>query len=137
MSYLTSNVYNSKAIPSLISAVFIDLMTVLLPLLLELPKRCILYVRSRKNLIYEEEDIIEKLLESIAPWDKKFINNVQSLKDLLSRFNDLFNITNGESFEKGFSLRCEEKELYNFVKNNPTMKSFIIFIKTCNYLYYD
>ena len=135
--YLISDLYQSKAISMLIAAFFIDGMTIIIAFLFEIPKYCILYIRSRKNLIYEEEEIIEKLFEVTSPLNESFIDNVKSLRDKLVEFLNLFEFSSETAFEKGYSLVCSKEKLNNFISNNRSMMSFVVFIKVCHYLFYD
>lgn len=137
IEYFFSNIYRSKALSMLVAAIFIDGMTVLLPLLLEIPKKCILYVRSRKHLIYEEEEIIEKLLEANSPIDSHFINNVINLRDKLIEFLNLFEFSHREALENGYSQYCNKSNMDNFIKKNRNLFAFITFLKVVEYLYYD
>ena len=135
--YLGSDVYQSKAISMLIAALFIDGMTIIIAFLLEIPKYCILYIRSRKNLLYEEEEIIEKLFEITSPLDESFIDNVKVLRDKLLEFLNLFEFSNEKAFEKGYSVMCSKEKMDGFIQKNRNVMSFIVFIKVCHYLFYD
>lgn len=137
IEYFFMNNYKFKALSMLVAAIFIDGMTVLLPLLLEIPKKSILYVRSRKNLIYEEEEMIEKLLENNSPIKENFIDNVKDLRDKLVEFSDLFKFSHREALENGYSQYCNKIDIENFIKSNRNLMSFITFLKVVEYLYYD
>lgn len=123
-----------KAIGILLVAIFIDGTTVLMPIMMEKSKNSILYAKSRKDLVYEEEDVFEELL-----FDYNAMNG-NNQKELINKLNEAFTDLKGklmpipELEDIGYVMYLTEDDFNKLLKGDYA--EFFIFSQQCTYIQY-
>lgn len=113
----------------LILAIFVDGTTVLMPFFMNKTKKTILYAKKRKDLRFEEEDILSDLMMQIS--DDPLIA-YQKMNALLSKFTLVPYLQ-----EKGYAMMCEEEILHTYLKEEgQDMRDCVVFLQHCGYLDY-
>lgn len=113
----------------LILAIFVDGTTVLMPFFMNKTKKTILYAKKRKDLRFEEEDILSDLMMQIS--DDPLIA-YQKMNALLSNFTLVPYLQ-----EKGYAMMCEEDVLHTYLKEEgKDMRDCVVFLQHCGYLDY-
>lgn len=118
----------------LIQAIFVDGMTVLMPIMIEKQRNSLLYAKSRKDLIYEEEDIFEELLINYD------LEKNQDTSDIIKNFNNLL-----YEFKKilhpipqledtGFIMYIKKEDFEHLLKGE--LMEFCVFCEECTYIQY-
>lgn len=125
------NAFKSAIVVFLI-AMFIDGITVLMPIMIEKTKNSILYAKSRKDLVYEEEDLFEELLmdynlingNDIASTINKLNDHFKELKQVLKPVPELEDI--------GYVMYITDKDFKELLESDYT--EFYIFSQQCTYI---
>lgn len=113
----------------LLLAIFVDGTTVLMPFFMNKTKKTILYANKRKDLRFEEEDILSDLMMQIS--DDPIIA-YQKMDALLSNFTLAPYLQS-----KGYAMMCEEEVLHTYLKEDgKDMRDCVLFLQHCGYLDY-
>ena len=113
----------------LLLAIFVDGTTVLMPFFMNKTKKTILYANKRKDLRFEEEDILSDLMMQIS--DDPIIA-YQKMDALLSNFTLAPYLQS-----KGYAMICEEEVLHTYLKEDgKDMRDCVLFLQHCGYLDY-
>lgn len=113
----------------LMLAIFVDGTTVLMPFFMNKAKKTILYATQRKDMRFEEEDVLGDLMMQI---DQDPCRAIQKLEAMFA----MFTLTPYLQ-EKGFAMMCEEETLHTYLKHEgAVLRDCVLFLQHCGYLEY-
>ena len=113
----------------LILAIFVDGTTVLMPFFMNKTKKTILYANKRRDLRFEEEDILADLMMQIS---NDPIIAYRKMDAFLSNFTLVPYLQ-----PKGYAMMCEEDVLHTYLKEDgKDMRDCVLFLQHCGYLDY-
>lgn len=136
-SYLNpSHSLFSKAIITFIFAIFIDTTTFLMPYFMNERHKNVLFMNKKKVMMNEEEIFIQ-MLESFYINDQGVNKTLSLIRNKLNEFLSLFQISNNQAIEDGYSYMCDEIQLNQFLVKNQEMIGFILYAMNIHYLYKD
>ncbi|WP_416325045.1 hypothetical protein [[Eubacterium] hominis] len=113
----------------LVLAIFVDGTTVLMPFFMNKTKKTILYATKRKDLRFEEEEILSDMLMGIS---KDPVEAMEKLEELF----DHFSLTPYLQ-KKGYALQWEESQLHRYLQEDGSdMRECVLFLQHCGYMEY-
>ena len=113
----------------LMLAIFVDGTTVLMPFFMNKTRKTILYANRRKDMRFEEEDVLGDLMMQID--DDPYQAN-EKLQQLFS----IFTLTPYLQ-EKGYAMMCGEEQLHAYLKEEGAeLRDCVLFLQHCGYMEY-
>ena len=110
-------------------AIFVDGTTVLMPYFMNKTRKTILYAKKRKDMRFEEEDILSDLFMGISS-DPQSV--YQKIEALLSIFVIVPYLQ-----DKGYAMMCTERELHQYLSQQGSeLRDTVLFLQHCGYLVY-
>lgn len=121
--------YFGTALFLLLLAIFVDGTTVLMPFFMSKAKKTILYANKRKDMRYEEEEILTDMLMELSHGDAALMQ--QRMDEFLALFEPVPYLQ-----EEGYCLVVKETVFHEYLAAHPEIRELVIYLQHISYFVY-